>query len=303
MASPNKALTGLVSKVLKLSLSKSKSKPKPETLTQRYQDFARSEFGKGKEVESMLNEASKVKDSTKAYNNELEGLKKNYNEFNNPPVKMVSPLNGAYENPRFVDTERGQTASNIASKALLDGAVKKFNDPGAKSKRQAKRADRLDNRIERRDTRFRNKNEVKQSRALVSDILDNPKNIKGRKQMSKDFDKDVRKPFKEKTDKLKARSLKIKGKSDANKMIAQEINATKGLTDNQKAIYLINKRNKADESKNYFKDFGEAVKREGDTFKKFSYEEFINKLTNSLGGKPESKLDRFKRTGKTGYLD
>jgi len=249
MASPNKALTGLVSKVLKLSLSKSKNKPKPETLTQKYQDFARSEFGKGKEVESMLNEASKVKDSTKAYNNELEGLKKNYNEFNNPPVKMVSPLNGAYENPRFVDTERGQTASNIASKALLDGAIKKFNDPGVKSKRQAKRADRLDDRAKRRDTRFAKNKEVKQSRALVSDIIDNPKNIKGRKQMSKDFDKDVRKPFKEKTDKLKARSLKIKGKSDANKMIAEQMNAVKGLTDNQKAIYL-NKQKEDKETKN-----------------------------------------------------
>jgi len=302
MASPNKALTGLVSKVLKLSLNKSKSKPKPETLTQRYQDFARSEFGKGKEVESMLNEASKVKDSTKAYNNELEGLKKNYNEFNNPPVKMVSPLNGAYENPRFVDTERGQTASNIASKALLDGAVKKFNDPGAKSKRQAKRSDR---KIKRADAR-----EVRQAEKFKDGTNRSDKSKDGKNKSDNGYGllgqlpKSVKKSrYEKKTAKLRTDAVKLSNKSDANKMIAQEINATKGLTDNQKAIYLINKRNKADESKNYFKDFGEAVKREGDTFKKFSKEEFIKKLTNSLGGKPESKLDRFKRTGKTGYLD
>ena len=282
MASPNKALTGLVSKVLKLSLSKSKSKPKPETLTQRYQDFARSEFGKGKEVESMLNEASKVKDSTKAYNNELEGLKKNYNEFNNPPVKMVSPLNGAYENPRFVDTERGQTASNIASKALLDGAIKKFNDPGVKSKRQAKRADRLDDRAKRRDTRFAKNKEVKfnaEQHASISN-KETVRDIKGRAAARTAFDKDVRKPFKEKTDKLKARSLKIKGKSDANKMIAEQMNAVKGLTANQRAIYL----NKKEEETN--KNNNESLK--------------VNSLGYNIPSdfKKETTLKRYQRTGK-----
>ena len=260
MASPNKALTGLVSKVLKLSLNKSKSKPKPETLTQRYQDFARSEFGKGKEVESMLNEASKVKDSTKAYNNELEGLKKNYNEFNNPPVKMVSPLNGAYENPRFVDTERGQTASNIASKALLDGAIKKFNDPGVKSKRQKNRADRLTKRAnskkdrlnaraDRRDKRADNKSDVRTyeggSNAGTTRVL----------RSGKTYDK-----FNKKTAKIRAkadnkkieldkRAGEMQVKSDANKMIAEQMNAVKGLTDNQKAIYL-NKQKEDKETKN-----------------------------------------------------
>jgi hypothetical protein len=261
MASPNKALTGLVSKVLKLSLNKNKSKPKPETLTQRYQDFARSEFGKGKEVESMLNEASKVKDSTKAYNNELEGLKKNYNEFNNPPVKMVSPLNGAYENPRFVDTERGQTVSNIASKALLDGAIKKFNDPGVKSKRQAKRADRLDDRAKRRDTRFAKNKEVKfnaEQHASISN-KETVGDIKGRAAARTAFDKDVRKPFKEKTNKLKARSLKLKGKSDANKMIAEQMNAVKGLTPNQRAIYL-NKKEETNKNNNYYKQAFDELK-------------------------------------------
>lgn len=276
MASPNKALTGLVSKVLKLSLSKSKSKPKPETLTQRYQDFARSEFGKGKEVESMLNEASKVKDSTKAYNNELEGLKKNYNEFNNPPVKMVSPLNGAYENPRFVDTERGQTASNIASKALLDGAIKKFNDPGVKSKRQAKRVKTLENRIKRKEEKYPSYSakELEPVQKAVDAMTGNLEyktladkvfnNLTPKKDMSIG---PIERPsrVKNKISKLKARSLKLKGKSDANKMIAEQMNAVKGLTDNQKAIYL--NKQKEDKAKdqaknNYYKQvFSEKSKQ------------------------------------------
>ena len=253
MASPNKALTGLVSKVLKLSLNKSKSKPTSE----------------------MLNEASKVKDSTKAYNNELEGLKKNYNEFNNPPVKMVSPLNGAYENPRFVDTERGQTASNIASKALLDGAIKKFNDPGVKSKRQAKRVKTLENRIKRKEKKYPSYSakELEPVQKAVDAMTGNLEyktladkvfnNLTPKKDMSIG---PIERPsrVKNKISKLKARSLKLKGKSDANKMIAEQKAKYAGLTANQARLLDKDNENKAkDQAKNnYYKQvFSEKSKQ------------------------------------------
>lgn len=186
-----------------------------------------------------------------------------------------SPLGGAYDNPRFVDTESGQTAQNIASKALLEGAVKKFNDPSIKSKRQAKRAKRLDNRAERRDTRFRNKNEVKQSNTLIADIKSNPENIKGRKEMSKSFNESVRKPFYEKTDKLKERALKIQGKSDANKMIADEKAKYAGLTANQVRLARESERKNNNNNNSKVSMFSSMIK------------------------KPETTLQRFTRTGKT----
>ena len=160
-----------------------------------------------------------------------------------PPVNMNSPLD-SYENPKFVNKQAGQAASNIASKALLDGAVKKFNDPAEKSKRQKNRADRLTKRAnskkdrlnaraDRRDKRADNKSDVRTyeggSNAGTTRVL----------RSGKTYDK-----FNKKTAKIRAkadnkkieldkRAGEMQVKSDANKMIAEERAKRGTLTDNQ----------------------------------------------------------------------
>ena len=187
--------------------------------------------------------------------------------------------NPGYTQWRFDNKKMHDNASNLAE--FVPGccnvnslAVKKFNDPSIKSKRQAKRAKRLDNRAERRDTRFRNKNEVKQSNTLIADIKSNPENIKGRKEMSKSFNESVRKPFYEKTDKLKERALKIQGKSDANKMIADEKAKYAGLTANQVRLARESERKNNNNNNSKVSMFSSMIK------------------------KPETMIERFQRTRK-----
>ena len=70
-----------------------------------------------------------------------------------PPSKMNSPLN-SYANPRFVDTESGQKEEIAASKIMLEGAIKKFNEPGKKAKRQANRSKRIEKRATSKSERL-----------------------------------------------------------------------------------------------------------------------------------------------------
>jgi hypothetical protein len=150
----------------------------------------------------------------------------------NPPGKMNSPLN-SYANPRFVDTESGQKEEIAASKIMLDGAIKKFNEPSRKAVRQAKRSERKVKRADAREVRQADKFKDGTNRS------DNGYGLLGQ------LPKSVKKSrYEKKTAKLRTDAVKLSNKSDANKMIAEEKAKYEGMTQNQ--IYLQKER----ESKN-----------------------------------------------------
>jgi len=149
-----------------------------------------------------------------------------------PPGKMNSPLN-SYANPRFVDTESGQKEEIAASKIMLDGAIKKFNEPSRKAVRQAKRSERKVKRADAREVRQADKFKDGTNRS------DNGYGLLGQ------LPKSVKKSrYEKKTAKLRTDAVKLSNKSDANKMIAEEKAKYEGMTQNQ--IYLQKER----ESKN-----------------------------------------------------
>tara|TARA_R100000935_G_scaffold7593_1_gene16043 strand:- start:44 stop:601 length:558 start_codon:yes stop_codon:yes gene_type:complete len=150
---------------------------------------------------------------------------------------MNSPLN-SYANPRFVDTEAGQKAEVMASKIMLDGAVKKFNEPGRKADRQKKRSDRKIKRADAREVRQKEKFKSGTNRSdndsygLIGQL---PKSVKKSR-------------YEKKTEKLRTDAKSLSLKSDANKMIAAEKNMYAGMTKNQifkqKELDRKNKANK-----------------------------------------------------------
>ena len=147
-----------------------------------------------------------------------------------PPIRMNSPLN-SYANPRFVDTESGQKEEVAASKIMLEGAIKKFNEPGKKAKRQAKRSERKIKRADAREVRQTDKFKDGTNRS------DNGYGLLGQ------LPKSVKKSrYEKKTAKLKTDAVKLSNKSDANKMIAEEKAKYSGMTQNQ--IYLQKEREK-----------------------------------------------------------
>jgi hypothetical protein len=161
--------------------------------------------------------------------NHSDGSKHGYVD---PPSKMNSPLN-SYANPRFVDTESGQKEEVAASKIMLEGAIKKFNEPGRKAKRQAKRSERKIKRADAREVRQADKFKDGTNRS------DNGYGLLGQ------LPKSVKKSrYEKKTAKLRTDAVKLSNKSDANKMIAEEKAKYSGMTQNQ--IYLQKER----ESKN-----------------------------------------------------
>tara|TARA_R100001377_G_scaffold58221_1_gene34902 strand:- start:42 stop:809 length:768 start_codon:yes stop_codon:yes gene_type:complete len=152
-------------------------------------------------------------------------------------LNMNSPLN-SYANPRFVDTEAGQKAEVMASKIMLDGAVKKFNEPGRKADRQKKRSDRKIKRADAREVRQKEKFKSGTNRSdndsygLIGQL---PKSVKKSR-------------YEKKTEKLRTDAKSLSLKSDANKMIAAEKNMYAGMTKNQifkqKELDRKNKANK-----------------------------------------------------------
>ena len=174
-----------------------------------------------------------------------------------------SPLGGAYDNPRFVDTESGQTAQNIASKALLEGAIKKFNDPSIKSKRQAKRSERKIKRADAREVRQADKfkdgtNRSNNGYGLLGQL---PKGVKKSR-------------YEKKTEKLKTDAKSLSLKSDANKMIADEKAKYAGLTANQVRLARESERKNNNNNNSKVSMFSSMIK------------------------KPETMIERFQRTRK-----
>ena len=163
-----------------------------------------------------------------------------------PPSKMNSPLN-SYANPRFVDTESGQKEEIAASKIMLEGAVKKFNEPGKKAKRQANRSKRIEKRAtskserlikraDARDERSDNKSDIRTYRSGTTRVLrsgDTYDNFMGKTAKIK------AKAGTKKTE-LESKAKVMQSKSDANKMIAEEKAKYSGMTQNQ--IYLQKER-------------------------------------------------------------
>ncbi len=148
--------------------------------------------------------------------------------FVDPPGKMNSPLD-SYANPKFVDTESGRKAEVMASQIMLEGAIKKFNDPGIKAKRQKKRSERKIKRADARELRQAEKFKDGTNRS------DNGYGLLGQ------LPKSVKKSrYEKKTAKLKTDAVKLSNKSDANKMIAEEKAKYSGMTQNQ--IYLQKER-------------------------------------------------------------
>ena len=182
-----------------------------------------------------------------------------------PPGKMNSPLN-SYANPRFVDTESGQREEIAASKIMLDGAVKKFNEPGRKATRQKKRSERKIKRADARELRQAEKFKDGTNRS------DNGYGLLGQ------LPKSVKKSrYEKKTAKLRTDAVELSNKSDANKMIAEERAKYSGMTKNQ--IYLQKEREKNNNNSN------------NTTTNMFS-------SISSRLPKSETTLERFKRTGK-----
>ncbi len=148
--------------------------------------------------------------------------------FVDPPGKMNSPLD-SYANPKFVDTESGRKAEVMASQIMLEGAIKKFNDPGIKAKRQKKRSERKIKRADARELRQAEKFKDGTNRS------DNGYGLLGQ------LPKSVKKSrYEKKTAKLKTDAVELSNKSDANKMIAEEKAKYSGMTQNQ--IYLQKER-------------------------------------------------------------
>ena len=222
--------------------------------------------------QQTLNQFKKFKENKKSNALESDSM-----------LNMNSPLHNAYTNPKFVDESGAGKAFNEGAKALLDTAVKHFKDPARKARHQEKRAERIDKRVIKRDSRFAKTEEVKQTRALVADIESNPKNIKGREEIRKSFNESVRKPFYDKSDKLSERSKDLTLKSDANEMIADEIAKYAGMTKNQ--IYNQKERERENENKNKNNN-----NNNNSMFSNY-------KVPGLL--KSESTLERFMRTGKT----
>ena len=192
-----------------------------------------------------------------------------------PPIRMNSPLN-SYANPRFVDTESGQKEEIAASKIMLDGAIKKFNEPSRKAVRQAKRSERKVKRADAREVRQADKFKDGTNRS------DNGYGLLGQ------LPKSVKKSrYEKKTAKLKTDAVKLSNKSDANKMIAEEKAKYEGMTKNQ--IYLQKEREKNNNNNNNSKVnmFSSMIK------------EYDAKSNIPTKRKPETILERFNRTGKT----
>jgi len=165
-----------------------------------------------------------------------------------PPVNMNSPLD-SYENPKFVDKQAGQAAINIASAQLLDGAIKKFNDPAEKSKRQQNRADRLTKRADAKKDRLNARADRRDKRGARKFDISKQDAKKGADQKPGEVTIDTsfdgaKTKFDERTAKIRAkgdtkktelnkRAGEMQVKSDANKMIADERAKYAGLTANQ----------------------------------------------------------------------
>ena len=159
-----------------------------------------------------------------------------------PPVNMNSPLD-SYENPKFVDKQAGQAAINIASAQLLDGAIKKFNDPAEKSKRQQNRADRLTKRANSKRDRL-NARADRRDKRNMGNAKTGDSNDPSYARINPYAPNDKVKAYNAKTDKIRAkagtkkieldkRAGEMQVKSDANKMIAEERAKRGTLTDNQ----------------------------------------------------------------------
>jgi len=165
-----------------------------------------------------------------------------------PPAKMNSPLN-SYANPRFVDTESGQKEEVAASKIMLEGAIKKFNEPGRKAKRQANRAKRIEKRATSKSERLIKRADARDKRSdNKSDIRTYPSGstrvLRSGETYNNFMDKTAKikaKAGAKKTE-LKAKAKVMQSKSDANKMIAEEKAKYSGMTQNQ--IYLQKQREK-----------------------------------------------------------
>jgi hypothetical protein len=117
----------------------------------------------------------------------------------------------------------------MASQIMLEGAIKKFNDPGIKAKRQKKRSERKIKRADARELRQAEKfkdgtNRSDTGYGLLGQL---PKSVKKSR-------------YEKKTAKLKTDAVKLSNKSDANKMIAEEKAKYSGMTQNQ--IYLQKER-------------------------------------------------------------
>ena len=165
-----------------------------------------------------------------------------------PPGKMNSPLN-SYANPRFVDTESGQKEEIAASKIMLDGAIKKFNEPSRKAVRQAKRSKRIEKRATSKGERLIKRADARDKRSdNKSDIRTYPSGSTRVLRSGDTYDNFMDKTAKirakagTKKTELEAKAKVMQSKSDANKMIAEEKAKYSGMTQNQ--IYLQKEREK-----------------------------------------------------------
>ena len=174
--------------------------------------------------------------------------------FVNPPGKMNSPLD-SYANPKFVDTESGRKAEVMASQIMLEGAIKKFNDPGIKAKRQANRSKRIEKRATSKSERLIKRADARDERSdNKSDIRTYPSGSTRVLRSGDTYDNFMDKTAKirakagTKKTELEAKAKVMQSKSDANKMIAEEKAKYSGMTQNQ--IYLQKEREKNNKTRN-----------------------------------------------------
>lgn len=171
--------------------------------------------------------------------------------FVDPPGKMNSPLD-SYANPKFVDTESGRKAEVMASQIMLEGAIKKFNDPGIKAKRQANRAKRIEKRATSKSERLIKRADKRDERNM-GNTGTRDSNDPSYARINPYAPNEKVKAYNAKTDKirakagtkkteLEAKAKVMQSKSDANKMIAEEKAKYSGMTQNQ--IYLQKEREK-----------------------------------------------------------
>ena len=169
--------------------------------------------------------------------------------FVDPPGKMNSPLD-SYANPKFVDTESGRKAEVMASQIMLEGAIKKFNDPGIKAKRQANRAKRIEKRATSKSERLIKRADKRDERNM-GNTGTRDSNDPSYARINPYAPNEKVKAYNAKTDKirakagtkkteLEAKAKVMQSKSDANKMIAEEKAKYSGMTQNQ--IYLQKER-------------------------------------------------------------
>ena len=166
----------------------------------------------------------------------------------NPPTQMGTPLyqkqnqptKGNYENPAFIS--RGN-AFNEGAKTLLETSLNHFTNrdkekaASNKADRQAKRSDRIDKRVIKRDSRFAKTKEVKHTRSQ----LEGSKTMEQRADERAEFHQEVRKPFYDKSDKLKQRSKEITLKSNASQLVADNLKKIRegGNGDENQSIFSI----------------------------------------------------------------